>query len=92
MAPTQKAGKRSRSASANGSKTKSAAAAVAAEPEQAAGVWKLFPVLMVFVGIVAGVVWGPSSEGGAGGEAKTPGSAENGGEMFDMHLLVLRHN
>lgn len=88
MAPTQKAGKRSRSASANGGKPKSAAAAAAAaaaakREQHAAGVWKLLPVLMVVVGIVAGVVWGPYSGGGAGGgAAKTPGSAGNGGEIY----------
>lgn len=70
MAPTQKAGKRPQKSS-NGS-------TVGAPPVQGAGLWKLFPVLMVFVGIVVGILWGQPATDGAIGEAKAGSSKEDG--------------
>lgn len=70
MAPTLKAGKRPKKASSNGSTAK-------VPPEQGAGLWKLFPVLMVFVGMVVGILLQPAMDG-AIGEAS---SSKEDGEM-----------
>lgn len=71
MAPTQKLGKRPQKGSSNGSTAK-------LSPEQGAGLWKLFPVLMVFVGIVVGILWDQRATDGAIGEAKAGSSKEDG--------------
>lgn len=76
MASTQKAEKRSRKASSNVNAAKVTA-------EQGAGLWKLFPVLTVFVGIVVGILWDQPAMDGAVGEAKT-GSSKEGGEKHSL--------
>eukprot|EP00903_Cladosiphon_okamuranus_P005392 g5381.t1 len=74
MGATQKAGKRPQKASSNGgiSTTK-------APPEQGqgAGLWKLFPVLTVLVGIVAGSLINQLAADGAIGGGKAGASKED---------------
>lgn len=74
MASTQKSGKRTQKANSNGSSAK-------APSEQGAGLWKLFPVLMVFVGVVVGILVNRPGTDGALGEAKA-GSSKEDGEMY----------
>lgn len=74
MAATQRAGKRPQKSSSNGR-------TATVPPEQGAGLWKLFPALMVFVGIVVGILWEQPATDGVMGEAKAP-SSKGDGEMY----------
>jgi len=70
MAPTKKAGKVAKKPSNGGSEKVPA--------EQGAGLWKMFPVLTVLVGIAVGTLWAPATKEAASGEAK----AGSDGEAF----------
>lgn len=73
MAPTQKVEKRPQKSSSNGSTT-----TVTVPPGQGAGLWKLFPVLMVVVGIVVGILWEQPAADGEIGESMVGSSQEDG--------------
>ena len=73
MATTQKARNRPHKASSNGSSAK-------APPEHGAGLWKFFPVLMVLVGIVVGILVNQPATDGAVGEPNA-GTSQEAGEI-----------
>lgn len=47
--------------------------------ESGPGIWRLFPLVMVVVGVVVGILWEPSADAG-GAAGKTDSSAAKDGE------------
>lgn len=75
MAATKGEGKQSLKARSNGS------TAAKAPPEQeTAGLWRLFPLVAVAIGIVVGILWEPSTPaaGETAGEAMADSAKTNG--------------
>lgn len=82
MAPTKKAGKVAKKPSSDGG-------AENMSVEQGAGLWKMFPVLTVLVGIAVGTLWAPATKEAAPGEAKAGFDCESLGSGSALCLRAV---